>query len=92
MISSGLSTKCKNTFLKKVYFQMTLGLAITILTAFYVGTNYALFGTVMNFYYLVFLGEIVLVSLLSFWILKLSSFVAKVIFALFSVMNGLALS
>lgn len=82
-----------SAFMKQVYAIMTLGLAITGMTSWFIGSRpelmYAIFSGAGMF--IVFL-PIVFVLALSFGIEKMSYTVASLVFALYSLVNGVSLS
>ncbi|MFN0201247.1 MAG: Bax inhibitor-1/YccA family protein [Bacteroidia bacterium] len=89
-----------SAFMRQVYAIMAFGLAITGLTAWYCG-NYALdllaigkvpFWMVGGMRWIVMLSPLAFVLALSFGIQKMSYTVASLVFALYSLVNGVALS
>lgn len=81
--------------MRKVYVWMTLALAVTGLTAYYVGSNVALMQNIFSSAGMVwglFIAEIVLVVILSAAINKMSFPVASLIFVGYSILNGITLS
>lgn len=81
--------------MRKVYVWMTLALAVTGLTAYYVGSNVALMQNIFSSTGVVwglFIAEIVLVVILSAAINKMSFPVASLIFVGYSILNGVTLS
>ncbi len=81
--------------MRKVYVWMTLALAVTGLTAYYVGSNVALMQNIFSSAGMVwglFIAEIVLVVILSAAINKMSFPVASLIFVGYSILNGVTLS
>lgn len=81
--------------MSKVYLWMTLALAITGLTAYYVVGNEQLFYSVIGnqaVFWGLLIGELALVWILSACINKLSFPVAGLMFALYSILNGATLS
>lgn len=88
-------TAAETTFMTRVYGWMTLGLALTAVTAMFTATNAGLrelvFGTPMTFYGLI-IGELVLVIALTAMIGKMSPLTAAVMFVVYSAVNGLTLS
>lgn len=81
--------------MRKVYVWMTLALAVTGLTAYYVGSNVALMQNIFSSTGMVwglFIAEIVLVVILSAAINKMSFPVASLIFVGYSILNGVTLS
>ena len=89
-----LSTKL-SAVMKRVYLKMTLALIVTAFVSLYAGTSF----TFLNFYFtnrwmmwVLFGAEIAIVLGVSGGINKLSSATASLLFYLFAVINGLALS
>ena len=81
--------------MRKVYLWMTLALALSGLTAYYVSGNYSLMETIiMNraVFWLLIIAEFGLVIGLSAAINKLSFPVAAIMFAAYSIINGMLLS
>ncbi len=81
--------------MRKVYVWMTLALAVTGLTAAYVGTNPALVSMLFqggSAIWLLFVAELALVWILSANIHRMSFPVAGVMFAAYSILNGVTLS
>lgn len=81
--------------MRKMYLWMTLGLAMTGLTAAYVAGNAALmqaiFGSKGTFMVLI-IAELALVWILAGRIMKMSFMTAGVMFAAYSILNGATLS
>ncbi len=81
--------------MRKVYLWMTLALALSGLTAYYVSGNYSLMETIiMNraVFWILVIAEFGLVIGLSAAINKLSFPVAAIMFAAYSIINGMLLS
>lgn len=77
--------------MRKVYLWMTMALAITGFTAYYVAHNESLLMTILTnqiLFWGLIIGELVLVVALSAAINKLSLTVATLMFVLYSVING----
>ncbi len=85
----------ERSVLKNVYIWMTLGLAITGVTALYISTNLnlvrALVGNPILFFGLI-IGQLALVFTLSARIMALQASTATLIFAAYSILNGVTLS
>lgn len=82
------------TLMKNVYLWMSLALAMTGLTAAYVAGNPGWMQTIfsgMNFW-LLCLGELALVWYFSARIMQLSFTTAGILFAVYSILNGVTLS
>ena len=76
----------------KIFLWMFIGLLITFGTAYYVSTQEFLILNVLRLNWIWILLEIGIVIFLSMRITKMSSFTAKLSFALYSFMTGLTLS
>ena len=81
--------------MSKVYLWMTLALVVTGMTAYYVASSpailYAIFSNQIAFWGL-FIGELVLVFVLSSRIMSLSFVTASLMFVIYSIMNGVFFS
>ena len=81
--------------MSKVYLWMTLALVVTGMTAYYVASSpailYAIVSNQIAFWGL-FIGELVLVFVLSSRIMSLSFVTASLMFVLYSIMNGVFFS
>ena len=77
--------------MSKVYLWMTLALVVTGMTAYYVASSpailYAIVSNQIAFWGL-FIGELVLVFVLSSRIMSLSFVTASLMFVIYSIMNG----
>lgn len=87
-----ISIERKNSFLRKVFFQMFLGLFVTGMVSVLVVTNSQAISIVGRYVNLIIIGELALVLGINFAINKISNSTAKLMFVLYSVMNGLVLS
>ena len=76
----------------KIFLWMFIGLLITFGTAYYVSTQEFLILNVLRLNWIWILLELGIVIFLSMRITKMSSFTAKLSFALYSFMSGLTLS
>ena len=89
------STLAFPAFMSKVYLWMTLALVVTGMTAYYVASTpailYAIVSNQVAFWGL-FIGELVLVFVLSSRIMRLSFVTASLMFVAYSVMNGIFFS
>lgn len=84
-----------SSLMTKVYLWMTLALAMTGLTAFYVAGNERLFFAIISsqpLFWSLLIGELALVWIFSARITRLSLPVAGAIFAIYSILNGVTLS
>lgn len=81
--------------MSKVYLWMTLALVVTGMTAYYVASSpailYAIVSNQIAFWGL-FIGELVLVFVLSSRIMRLSFVTASLMFVIYSIMNGVFFS
>lgn len=83
-----------SALMRKVYLWMTMGLAMTALAAAYVAGNPALVQTIFSgftFYVLLF-AELGLVWYMSARIMNMSFASAGIVFAIYSILNGVTLS
>ena len=81
--------------MSKVYLWMTLALVVTGMTAYYVASSHAiLYAIVSNqiAFWGLFIGELVLVFVLSSRIMSLSFVTASLMFVIYSIMNGVFFS
>ena len=81
--------------MSKVYLWMTLALAITGLTAFYIAGNESLFYGLANnrpLFWGLLIGEFAVVVLLSARIMRMSFATAGMLFGLYAILNGVTLS
>ena len=82
--------------MRKVYVWMTMAMAVTGLTAFYVASNpelfYKIFGESSMMMWVLIIAEFAVVLTLSSAINRLSFPVAGLLFVAYSVLNGLTLS
>ena len=91
--SAALST---SSLMAKVYLWMTMALAVTGMTAFYVaGSNESLLYTIASsrgLFWGILIAELALVWILSANIMRLSFAVAGLMFVAYSVLNGVTMS
>ncbi len=84
-----------NEFVRSVYNWMGIGLALTGITAFYVSNSVTMlrliFGSPFIFFMLL-IGELALVFVISGMINKMSASTATFLFILYSVLNGITIS
>lgn len=81
------------SLMRKVYLWMTLALAVTGLTSYYVATNYNALSMISGgAFWGLAIAEIVLVMIISGAIHRLSFAVAGLLFVAYSVLNGITLS
>ena len=82
----------KNNFLQKVFIQMFLGLLITGSVAWSIVQNRPLILFVADYIKFIIVFELILVIGLNFGINKINSSIAKLLFTIYSVVNGVVLS
>lgn len=83
------------TLIGKVYLWMTLALAVTGLTSLYVASSPGLVQSIFasrGTFWLLVIAELALVFILSARIMKMSFSTAGIMFALYSVLNGVTMS
>ncbi len=83
------------TLMGKVYLWMTLALAVTGLTSLYVASSPGLAQSIFasrGTFWLLVIAELALVFILSARIMKMSFSTAGIMFALYSVLNGVTMS
>lgn len=83
------------TLMGKVYLWMTLALAVTGLTSLYVASSPGLVQSIFasrGTFWLLVIAELALVFILSARIMKMSFSTAGIMFALYSVINGVTMS
>lgn len=81
--------------MSKVYLWMTLALVVTGMTAYYVASSPAILYTIVSnqiAFWGLFIGELVLVFVLSSRIMSLSFVTASLMFVIYSIMNGVFFS
>ena len=81
--------------MSKVYLWMTLALVVTGMTAYYVASSPAIFYAIVSnqiAFWGLFIGELVLVFVLSSRIMSLSFVTASLMFVIYSIMNGVFFS
>lgn len=79
------------SFMKKVYSWMSVGLAITGVTAYYT-LNSSLMNTVLDFFWFFIIAELGLVFLLSGMINRFSASTAGLMFLAYAILSGVTLS
>lgn len=89
---NSIEISTKNSFLRKVFMQMFLGLLITGGVSWYVVQNQPMISFVANYMTFIIIAELLLVLGINFGINKISSGTAKLLFIAYSAMNGLVLS
>ena len=82
-----------NNLLRKVFLYMILGIAISFGTgAYLLYFNQGLLSTLFNYYQFLVIAELAMVFSISFFINKISSSLAKILFFAYSLVNGVTLT
>ena len=88
-----IDIKSSNNLLRKVFLYMILGIAISFGTGTYLlYFNQGLLSTLFNYYQFLVIAELAMVFSISFFINKISSSLAKILFFAYSLVNGVTLT
>lgn len=88
-----MDTEVSNSFIRKVFLNMIGGLVITTLVPIYVFFfNQELVYTLASYFKVIAIAEMALVFFLSLGIKKMSSTTARLVFFIYSLMNGILFS
>ncbi|WP_349763806.1 Bax inhibitor-1/YccA family protein [Fusobacterium sp. SYSU M8D902] len=88
-----MDTEVSNSFIRKVFLNMIGGLVITTLVPIYVFFfNQELVYTLASYFKVIAIAEMALVFFLSLGINKMSSTTARLVFFIYSLMNGILFS
>ena len=88
-----IDVRSSNNFLRKVFLYMILGIAISFGTgAYLLYFNQGLLSTLFNYYQFLVIAELAMVFSISFFINKISSSLAKILFFAYSLVNGITLT
>ena len=88
-----IDVRSSNNFLRKVFLYMILGIAISFGTgAYLLYFNQGLLSTLFNYYQFLVIAELAMVFSISFFINKISSSLAKILFFAYSLVNGVTLT
>jgi len=88
-----IDIKSSNNLLRKVFLYMILGIAISFGTgAYLLYFNQGLLSTLFNYYQFLVIAELAMVFSISFFINKISSSLAKILFFAYSLVNGITLT
>ena len=88
-----IDIKRSNNLLRKVFLYMILGIAISYGTgAYLLYFNQGLLSTLFNYYQFLVIAELAMVFSISFFINKISSSLAKILFFAYSLVNGVTLT
>ena len=88
-----IDIKSSNNLLRKVFLYMILGIAISFGTgAYLLYFNQGLLSTLFNYYQFLVIAELAMVFSISFFVNKISSSLAKILFFAYSLVNGVTLT
>ena len=88
-----IDIKSSNNLLRKVFLYMILGIAISFGTgAYLLYFNQGLLSTLFNYYQFLVIAELAMVFSISFFINKISSSLARILFLAYSLVNGITLT
>ena len=88
-----IDIKSSNNLLRKVFLYMILGVAISFGTgAYLLYFNQNLLYSLLNYYQFLLIAELAMVFSISFFINKISSSLAKILFFTYSLVNGVTLT
>ena len=88
-----IDIKSSNNLLRKVFLYMILGIAISFGTgAYLLYFNQGLLSTLFNYYQFLVIAELAMVFSISFFINKISSSLAKILFFAYYLVNGVTLT
>ena len=88
-----IDIRSSNNFLRKVFLYMILGIAISFGTgAYLLYFNQGLLSTLFNYYQFLVIAELAMVFSISFFINKMSSSLARILFFAYSLVNGITLT
>ena len=81
-----------NAFFRRVYHWMTAGLILTAVVAHWIASNPSLFNAIAGGWIVLLIAQLGLVFGLSLGINRISATTAKVMFVVYSILNGVTLS
>ena len=88
-----IDVRSSNNFLRKVFLYMILGIAISFGTgAYLLYFNQNLLYSLLNYYQFLLIAELAMVFSISFFINKMSSSLARILFLAYSLVNGMTLT
>ncbi|ALQ40390.1 hypothetical protein RN87_07565 [Fusobacterium hwasookii ChDC F174] len=88
-----IDVRSSNNFLRKVFLYMILGIAISLATgAYLLFFNQELLYTLLDYYKFLVIAELGMVFSISFFINKMSSSLARILFFAYSLVNGITLT
>lgn len=87
-----INLRTVNSFLRKVFVYMALGILLSFGIALYIFMNPNLWYFVYRYFNFLLIAEVAAVLVLNFTINKISPFMAKILFFTYSALTGLTLS
>ena len=88
-----IDVRSSNNFLRKVFLYMILGIAISLATgAYLLFFNQELLYTLLDYYKFLVIAELGMVFSISFFINKIPSSLARILFFAYSLVNGITLT
>ena len=88
-----IDVRSSNNFLRKVFLYMILGIAISLATgAYLLFFNQGLLYTLLDYYQFLVIAELAMVFSISFFINKMPSSLARILFFAYSLVNGITLT
>ena len=88
-----IDVRSSNNFLRKVFLYMILGIAISLATgAYLLFFNQDLLYTLLDYYQFLVIAELAMVFSISFFINKMPSGLARILFFAYSLVNGITLT
>jgi len=88
-----IDVRSSNKFLRKVFLYMVLGIAISLATgAYLLFFNQELLYTLLDYYKFLVIAELGMVFSISFFINKMPSSLARILFFAYSLVNGITLT
>jgi len=88
-----IDVRSSNNFLRKVFLYMILGIAVSFGTGIYLyNYNKILLYTLMNYYPILLIAELVMVLSLTRMLNKMSTNIARILFFAYSLVNGVTLT
>ena len=88
-----IDVRSSNNFLRKVFLYMILGIAISLATgAYLLFFNQELLYTLLDYYKFLVIAELGMVFSISFFINKMPSSLARILFFAYSLVNGITLT
>ena len=88
-----IDVRSSNNFLRKVFLYMILGIAISLATgAYLLFFNQELLYTLLDYYKFLVIAELSMVFSISFFINKMPSSLARILFFAYSLVNGITLT